>query len=144
MNRIVTRAALLGSASLLGLIGGALLVAPQEFLAMSGIGVERDPSLMSEVSAPGSLLLVAAAVMALGAFRARFADLGLLVGTIVYGAYGAGRLVSLLVNGTPSTSILTAMVLEVGIALSLHLLRRRRSTTAPQDLRYAQPWELVI
>ncbi len=144
MKRIVTRAALLGAASLLGLIGSALLAIPQDFLAMSGIRVEREPSLMSELSAPGGLLVAAALVMALGAFRTRFTDLGLLVGTIVYGAYGAGRIVSLLVNGTPSASIIMATVLEVGIVLGFQLLRRGSIKAAREDRRYAQLWEVVI
>lgn len=126
MKRILTRAVLAGSGTLLGLIGGALLFAPKAFLEMSHVFVKRDASLMSELSAPSGILLIACAVMILGTIRIKHADLALLVGAIVYGGYGMGRLISIGLHGVPSESLLTATIIELGVAATLVALRQRQ------------------
>ena len=128
MIRISTRIALAGSGAILGLIGSALIVSPKSFLETSGIMVERDAGLMSELTAPAGTLLVTSALMIVGAIRQRFADAGLVAGTIVYGTYGAGRLVSMVVHGMPSQSLITATLIELGIAATLTVLRMTSAT----------------
>lgn len=123
MIRISTRIALAGSGAILGLIGSALIVSPKSFLETSGIMVERDAGMMSELTAPAGTLLVTGALMILGAIRQRFADAGLVAGAIVYGTYGAGRLVSMVLHGMPSQSLITATLIELGIAATLTVLR---------------------
>ena len=61
--------------------------------------------------------------MILGAVRLRFANWGLTAGAIVYGTYGAGRLVSMALHGVPSQSLITATLIELGIATVLAVLR---------------------
>jgi hypothetical protein len=126
MSRLVTRAALGGAGALLGLIGGALLIAPGSFLETSHIAVEHDPDLISELTAPTGFLLISSALMMRGAVRPRFADLALSIGAIVYGSYGLSRLVGMALHGVPSTSLLAAMVIELvlaGLLISLRLAR---------------------
>lgn len=128
MIGISTRIALAGSGAILGLIGSALIVSPKSFLETSGIMVERDAGLMSELTAPAGTLLVTSALMILGAIRQRFTDAELVAGAIVYGAYGAGRLVSMVLHGMPSQSLITATLIELGIAATLTVLRMTSAT----------------
>lgn len=122
MNRLVTRSALATAGALLGGIGGALILVPQDFLAMSHVVIDSDPGLMSELAAPGGILLIASALMLAGAVRIRFAELALAIGAIVYGSYGAGRLISMALHGLPPDSLIAAMVIELGIAATLSAL----------------------
>jgi hypothetical protein len=144
MNRIATRTALLGSGSLLELIGSTLLFSPEGFLAMSGVTVPQDPALMSELAAPASMLIIVACLMLIGGVKLRFADLGLLAGGTVYGSYGVGRVVSMFMHGLPSAPMIAAMLVEIGIGASLLSLWLNRSETARYDSPHAYPWELVV
>lgn len=119
MKRPITRATLFGSGALLGLIGGALMASPKAFLELSHVYVERDPGLMSELTAPSGLLALAGAFLMLGAMKQRVANPALIVGAIVYGSYGIGRLVSIGLHGLPPGSLITATVIELVMALLL-------------------------
>ena len=140
MIRIITKLSLTGFGLVLGLIGAALMLSPQAFLATSEVIVDSDPGLMSELAAPGAVLLLAATFMILGAFKPSYSNLGLVLGTAVYGSYGVGRVISAVFHGVPSQSLVNAMIVEFGIAaslLALHMLNnrkaRRRSTSAGGD-----------
>ena len=128
MSRIVTRSALTGSGAILGLIGGALMFAPKAFLETSHVFIDRDPGLMSELTAPSGVLIITGALMILGAIKLRFANLALLVGALVYGSYGLGRLVSMVLHGLPSESLITATAIEFAAAVVLLALRLSAST----------------
>ncbi len=125
MKRTVTRLMLASSGALLGLIGGALMTSPKAFLEMSHVFVERDPGVMSELAAPSGILILTGALMWIGAFKLRFANLALIVGAVVYGSYGFGRLIAMALHGVPSQSLIMAMVIELGIALVLSALATR-------------------
>ena len=128
---LATRIALGGSGLLLAFIGSALLLAPGDFLALSHVFVDDDPSLFSELSAPSVLLLLAGFFMLLGAFRRRHSELALSIGALVYGSYGLGRLVSMVLHGVPSASLVAATLIELAVAamllgLRLHTLATER------------------
>lgn len=123
MRHIGTRIILAGSGALLGLIGGALMLKPKLFLAMSEAIVEHDPSVMSEVTAPSGILVATGALMLLGGFKRRFANMALTYGAIVYGSYGLCRLISQRLHGMPSDQLIVATQIELGIAALLIALR---------------------
>lgn len=127
MKHLVTRITLVGSGAILVVIGSALMFVPQAFLAMSSVSVPRDPGLMSELTAPSGVLLITGAFMMLGAVQMRFAALGLMVGAIIYGSYGGSRLVSLILQGAPSTSLITALVFELLIGALLVTLHGKQT-----------------
>lgn len=122
MSHIKTKIALAGSGIILSGIGAALMIAPQAFLELSDVIVQRDPGLMSELSAPGGLLLIAGAIMIVGAVKRHFANLGLVVGALVYGSYGFGRITSMVLHGVPSQSLISATFIELAIAIWLAML----------------------
>ncbi len=128
MSQVLTRGVLTVSGAILGLIGGALMFAPKAFLETNHVFIDRDSGLMSELTAPSGLLILTGALMILGAFKLRYANLALLIGAIVYGSYGLGRLVSMMLHGLPSGSLITATVIEFAVAVVLLVLRLSTST----------------
>ena len=131
MSRIVTRTVLVGSGSLLGLIGGGLMFAPKTFLEASHVFIDHDPGLISELTAPSGLLILTGTLMLLGASKLRFSKLALVIGAIVYGSYGLGRLASMGLHGFPSESLIAATVIELLIAALLVSLRLLPSPVTP-------------
>ncbi len=119
MSKSLTRAALAGSGVILGAVGSSIMFAPQIFLATSEAIVEHDPNLLSEVTAPSGLLVVAGAFMMLSALKLHFANLGLICGSIVYGTYGLSRLISMQLHGVPSDTLVFVTWFELGIAALL-------------------------
>lgn len=144
MSEGLTRVALAGSGAVLGLIGIAVMVSPKAFLETNGIAVDRDPGLMSELTAPAGVLIVTGVLMMLAAVRLRFANPGLTAGAIVYGSYGIGRLVSMGLHGMPSQSLVTATVIELGIAALLTVLRMRGAPGAHQQRGATRLEDLIV
>jgi hypothetical protein len=111
-------------------IGAFILIAPQAFYAGYGIVLGPDPSLLSEMRAPGAGLAALGTIMLAGLFRAAVAPVALAASMTVYIAFPVGRLVSLAVDGMPSSSVIGALVIEVVIAgLLLAAFRRRAGDT---------------
>lgn len=123
MSRILTRAMLGLSGAVLASIGGALLVSPVDFLAMSHVFIESDPGLLSELTAPSGVLIFTGILMIVGALKLSLANPALFTGAIVYGSYGLGRLVSMVLHGLPSESLIIATVIEFAVAAVLVALR---------------------
>lgn len=116
-------------------IGASILIVPHVFYASYGIHLGQDPNLLSELRAPGASLLALGLVMLAGVFRPGFATVSLGAALMVYGAFPFGRLVSLAIDGVPSSGILAALGLEVAIGLAIAavfapVVFRRRSTHA--------------
>ncbi len=144
MNRLITRTTLAGSGAILGLIGGALMLAPKAFLEMSHVFVERDAGLMSELTAPSGVLLLTGALMVIAAVKIRFADLALSVGAIVYGSYGLGRLISIAMHGVPPQSLIVAMMIELGVAGLLVALQMKEASKQQWNLIDTLSGELIV
>ncbi len=106
-------------------IGGAILLVPHAFHGSNGIILGDNPNLISEIRAPGGLLAASAVVILLGAFRIRLRTSAVQLTTLVYGSFGLARLVSMALDGMPSSSIVGAMSLELIVAFfGLVILRR--------------------
>lgn len=123
MNAVLTRTVLVLCGALLGVIGGALLVSPRDFLALSHVVTNNDPGLLSELAAPSGLLITTGAFMILGAIRLRLANRALSAGALVYGSYGLCRLAGMALHGLPSDSLITATFVELFVAAVLTVFR---------------------
>lgn len=129
MTRPVTRV-MLALSGLIGLyIGLSILLEPQSFFAHNGVEISADIGLMSEIKAPAMVLLVTALVVLICSVKSRFATMGLLLGGLVYGSYGIGRLVSMVLDGVPPDALVIATAIELAFAAILIFLAVRSSRT---------------
>lgn len=107
----------LGIAGITALVIGAfILIAPHAFYASYGIALEANPSLLSELRAPGAGLAVLGAVMLAGIVRPGLRQAAVVAALTVYLAFPAGRVLGLAIDGVPSSGILGALVFELVIA----------------------------
>jgi hypothetical protein len=97
-------------------IGAFILAAPHAFYASYGIALGPDPSLLSELRAPGAGLVASGAIMLAGIFRQGFAQVAVAFALTVFLTFPAGWIVGMAVDGIPSAGILAALVLELAIA----------------------------
>lgn len=116
----------LGIAGLTALsIGAFILIAPHAFYASYGIVLDPNPSLLSELRAPGAGLAAFGAMMLAGIARSSLRQSAAVAALTVFLAFPAGRVLGLMADGVPSSGILGALALEVGIAaLCLYAFRR--------------------
>ena len=135
MRRFITPIFLAVAGSIAMLIGAAILFVPHAFFASNQIVLEADPNLMSEIRAPGGLLLVAGLFVLVSGFVRRLTLAGLLVAAVGFGAYGGARLLSIAFDGLPSATLLFAMLLELVVALAAWALatRRRKASMTPSQ-----------
>ena len=107
-------------------IGGMITFAPHAFYAGYGIVLGEDPSLLSELRAPGAGLSALGLLMLLGLWRSSLGPSAISAALVVFLAFPAGRLVGLAADGMPSTGILGALSFEVVVAaLCLFAFRKR-------------------
>lgn len=107
-------------------IGGMITLAPHAFYASYGITLGENPSLLSELRAPGAGLTALGILMLLGIWRSTLAQLAVAATLIVFLAFPAGRLIGLAVDGMPSSGIIGALLLEIAVAaLCLFAFRGR-------------------
>ena len=97
-------------------IGGFILASPHDFYASYGIALGADPSLLSELRAPGAGLAAFGAVMLAGIVRPALRQAAVVAALTVFLAFPAGRVLGIVADGLPSQGILAALALELAIA----------------------------
>lgn len=121
----LTRTFLGAAGGLLLVVGVGILFQPQDFSAANGVILGDDPSHLSEVRAPGGLLIASAVFMLCSVGRDRLIPAALTLSAAVYGTYGLSRIVGMAFDGVPSDPLVQAMYMELMIGgLSVIALRR--------------------
>jgi len=112
-------------------IGAGLLLVPEMFHASSGIDLGGDVSLLSETRAPGGALLAIGALITTGAFVRSLRFTASVLASVVYLSYGLARVLSMVVDGLPSSVLVQAAALElvIGGVCLFALFRYRSSAT---------------
>ena len=88
----------------------------------------NDPNLLSELRAPGANLAALGMIILAGAFRQGMQRLSAFLGATVFLAYAFGRIVSMILDGMPSSGLVQATLIELVIGgLCAALLWRGRS-----------------
>ena len=109
-------------------IGLAIVTAPASFHATYGIIIGSDPNLMSELRAPGANLAALGMIILAGAFHQGMQHISAFLGATVFLAYAFGRIVSMILDGMPSSGLVHAALIELVIgALCVALLWRGKS-----------------
>ena len=112
-------------------IGGAILLVPDAFHGSNGITLDANPNLLSEIRAPGALLAGSGIFILLGALRKSQRPNAVQLSVLVYGTFGLARLLSIALDGMPSSSIVGAAVLELSVAfVGLAIVWGRRAPAA--------------
>ena len=112
MNKIVT-ALLQLNGWVAVLIGSFIVLDPVTLLQPYGLQSELSAGLLSELRAPGGLLIGCGLLIVRCSIAAELHQLGLMASAMVYGGYGSVRLLGFLVDGQPPTEILIAFAIEV-------------------------------
>ncbi|MCC0029222.1 MAG: DUF4345 domain-containing protein [Brucellaceae bacterium] len=97
-------------------IGSFILAAPHTFYASYGITLGFEPSLLSELRAPGAGLAAFGTIMLAGIFRQALSQSAVVAALTVFLAFPAGRVLSMAADGMPSSGIIGALILELAIA----------------------------
>jgi hypothetical protein len=118
------------------LIGAVILLAPVALHATTGSDLTGQISLLSEIRAPGGLLLVCGALILAGAFVSRLTFAATLVATLAYLSYGLSRFLSLTLDGVPAPALVLAMIAElvlgaIGLVFLVRQAQRRPSGASP-------------
>ena len=121
MKKLTAQILLTISGSLLLVIGTLILIFPHTFYASNGIELGHQASLLTEIRAPGGLLIGCGAIIILGVFRQGLTRPALVLSVLVYGTYGVAHFLSMAIDGIPAGSLVAAAIVELVIA-SLCLL----------------------
>ncbi len=113
--------------ALLLAIGTAILFIPHAFHASNGIVLDANPNLLSEIRAPGGLLLGSALIIIAGAFRPSLRNFAVNLTILVYGTFGLARLVGFVLDGIPASGIVAATIIELVVACIGVLFFRQQS-----------------
>ena len=105
-------------------IGGLILFAPQTLHDLNGIKLDPSPAMMSEIRAPGGLILVIGLFACAGLLWTSLERMALQAASLILLTYGVSRLVSLPLDGIPPEGLLAAMVIEIGLGTWCALLSR--------------------
>lgn len=125
---------LLVIAGMIGIaIGGALLFDPVAFEASAGISLGENINLLSEVRAPGGALLAGGILILLGAFISKLTHTSVVLASLFYLSYGFSRILSMIIDGVPNTSLVMATVIEIiigilSISVLFNFLKKQRET----------------
>lgn len=95
------------------IFGGWRLVDPLGFYAFSGLELLDEPGLLSEVRAAGAVIMISGLVVGLGALRPAWSRTAVPLATVVFLALGLGRLLGILLDGSPGAEALQGMVIEL-------------------------------
>ncbi|MGH1364186.1 MAG: DUF4345 domain-containing protein [Calditrichia bacterium] len=112
-------------------IGFTILFQPHALFASNGIALGDDPNLLSEVRAPGGLLIGCGIAILLSTFRYRNLHFALMLSATAYGLFGMSRLISMLLDGVPSSPLIAATVVELLIGgvclLAIHYFNQNET-----------------
>ena len=115
-------------------IGSAILVIPQTFHGGNGIALDDDPSLLSEVRAPGGLLTASSILILVGTFRRSLRPLATVLTVLFYGSFGLARLLGFALDGIPTRGLVGSTVIELIVALIGLLILFRSDAMARSSL----------
>ena len=95
------------------LIGSFIVINPVSMLASYGLQSDLSAALLSELRAPGGLLIVCGLAIVQSTLSADSMRRGLILSVMLYGSYGSVRVLGIVIDGMPATGILMATAIEL-------------------------------
>lgn len=86
---------------------------PSHFYMANQIDLHHNISLLSEIRAPAMALFVYGIIIFSGIFIPRLTFTSILLSTLLYCSYGSGRVLGILLDGTPVNSLIYAAIVEL-------------------------------
>ncbi|WP_196895224.1 DUF4345 domain-containing protein [Aureivirga marina] len=111
-NSKVLKIFLIISGVILAFIGGSTLIIPAEMKATAAIDVSGNVNLLNDVRAFGVLVLSIGILTISGAFNKKLTFTSNVTSFILFLGLGIGRVISIVVDGTPVDSLQKATGLE--------------------------------
>ena len=96
-------------------VGFGILFVPHAFYAASGIAIGTDASLLNELRAPGGMVLAIGLFALMGTARNPLTLPALALSVLLYLGFGLSRLVSIVLDGMPNTTMVQTTVLELAV-----------------------------
>jgi hypothetical protein len=112
------------------IIGLFITLAPLAFYAGYGIALDNGPNLLSELRGPGANLAALGAVVMAGLFIKSLEKTSITIALIIFVAFPVGRVISIVVDGIPSESVLAALAIEIIMGALLLIAFGKRSNTS--------------
>ena len=98
-------------------VGLTLLFSPVALYAGVNVDVSGQVSLLSDLRGNGGALLACGILIVAGAFSQSLAFTATLVSALVYLAYGAARILAMLIDGLPAQTIMVAHFVELFVGV---------------------------
>ena len=111
-------------------IGSFITLAPLAFYAGYGITLDSDPNLLSELRAPGANLAVLGVVVMAGLFVRSLEKISIAIALVIFLAFPVGRVIGIVADGMPSTSVLSALAIEIVVGALLLITFGKPSNTS--------------
>ncbi len=86
----------------------------------SGIKIEKEVNMLSEVRGMSALMSLGGIIIMLGAIVPELTLTSFIVAILLFGGYAIGRLLSMGIDGKPNKLIITGLISEV-VFCSLHI-----------------------
>ncbi len=112
-DSIVFKVILIILALILLVFGGWRLVDPIGFLTFSGLELSYEAGFLSELRGAGGIIMVSGLVVGLGAFLQAWSRTSVLLAVMVFLPLGLGRLVGLILDGSPGAGVIQGMAIEL-------------------------------
>lgn len=114
------------------LIGSFIVIDPVSMLASYGLQDGLSASLMSELRAPGGLLIACGLSIVQSTLSIDNFQRGLTLSVMVYGSYGSVRVLGIMLDGMPATGILMATAIELILCVASFIaLQQSRRNLVP-------------
>ncbi|MDF3818405.1 DUF4345 domain-containing protein [Leptospira sp. 96542] len=102
---------------LLVFLGFLIILNPRVLFETNQVELGTDPNLLSEIKAPGGALLAFGLLLCFSLVRSKIRTMALGSTAVFLLGYGFARIVSIAFDGMPAPSLVTAMVMEIGLGL---------------------------
>jgi len=115
----------------LAAVGGLMTFAPTILFGSNGVQIGIDPNLLSEIRGPGGVLFVTGLLLIAAVATRHLRGFASGVAAVVLLGTALGRIVSLMSDGIPASSLQAALLLEIilgGLCVVLAVsLREKRA-----------------
>lgn len=95
------------------IFGGWRLLDPVGFYSFSGLDLADEAGFLSEVRGAGAIILISGLLVGLGIFRQSWAQTSIVLAAVVFLSLGLGRLLGVVLDGSPGADIIQGMVIEL-------------------------------